>query len=369
MNYFIFLTSKFCLKSFAIGPFYPDTVLSSIIVSAGMLIMNGTLIQNFNLMNQLSSLDSLVVLKAGVCNITYLSATNFSMSRGPMFFSAGVNFLLAYSTFVYIHYNKNYLHIIFNRNGMFSGSYPLNGSLITCNYNTTVAYVQINDTVTLQQSLILVLPNPLTQTFLIAQYFLCKNVSQSLTNTTVASMPLVISINGVQGAVLVLGGAIFAYNQALNPLVSVQNTIGMVMLIQVTFTNNYDSEALYIYNVAFVNGSGVTCNQNNVIMGVINPYGGSCLNIRNVITTLLDSLNVIECKSLNTSAGIKIYNDEGIVPYVSMFPILKTATQITHFNFTGNYANYSLFNEIGAAIYIDSIFPLAMDYGTFFVKK
>lgn len=105
MNYlFNLFKLNFFLKSFAIGPFSPDTVLSSIIVSSGMLIMNGTLIQNFNLMNQLSSLDSLVVLKAGVCNITYLSATNFSMSRGPMFFSAGVNFLLGYSTFVYFHF-------------------------------------------------------------------------------------------------------------------------------------------------------------------------------------------------------------------------------------------------------------------------
>ena len=232
-----------------------------------------------------------------------------------------------------------------------------------------MVYVQINDTITLQQSLILLLPNPLTQAFLILEYFLSKNVSQSLTNTTVASMPLVVSINGVQGAVLVLGGAIFAYNQAVNPLVSVQNTLGMVMLLQVTFTNNYDSEALYIYNVAFVNGSGVTCNQNNVIMGVINPYGGSCLNIRNVITTLMDSLNVIECSSLNTSAGIKLYNDDTITPYISLFPMLTAATKITNFNFSGNYANYSIDNEIGAAIYIDSIFPLAMDYGIFYVSN
>jgi len=200
------------------------------------------------------------------------------------------------------------------------------------------------------------------------QYFLCINVSQSLTNTTVASMPLIVSINGVQGAVLVIGGAVFAYNQALNPLVSVQNTMGMIMLLDVTFTNNYDSEALYVYMVAFVNGSAITCNQNNWIMGVINPLGGTCLNIRNVLTTLLDSLNVIECTSLNTSAGVKIYNDDTIDQYAYLFPILTTATQITNFNFTGNYVNYSLYNEIGAAIYIDSIFPLALDYGIFYVK-
>lgn len=202
--------------------------------------------------------------------------------------------------------------------------------------------------------------------FLVLQYMFFFRVSQSLTNDTVASSPLIVNLNGAGGS-LVIGGAIFAYNQAVNPLVSVQNTWAIVMLISVTFTNNFDSEALFLLNVAFFNGSDVNCQQNNVIMGVINPLGGTCLNFRNVITTLVDRLNVIECKSLNTSAGIKIYTDESLTPYVSKFPQLTAATKITNFNFSGNYANYSLFNEIGAAIYIDSIYPLSMDYGLFYV--
>ena len=180
-------------------------------------------------------------------------------------------------------------------------------------------------------------------------------------------MPLIISIKGALGGVLTLTEAIFTYNIALNPLVSVQNTMGMVMFLMVVFANNYDSEAFYANTLSSVYGSDINCTQNNEILGIINPLGGSCLNIRNVINTLLDKLNVVECKSLNTSAGIKIYNDDIINAYVASFPKLKAATLITNFNFTSNYANYSIFNEIGSAIYIDSIYPLYIDYGTFYV--
>lgn len=141
----------------------------------------------------------------------------------------------------------------------------------------------------------------------------------------------------------------------------------MIILLEVTFTNNYNSEALFAYNVAFINASALTCNQNNYIMGVINPLGGSCLNIRNVITTLLDHLNVIECMSMITTAGVKIYGDANLKPYLSLFSYLTAVTLVTNFNFTGNYASYTVFNEIGSAIFIDSIFPLSINRGTFYV--
>ena len=204
---------------------------------------------------------------------------------------------------------------------------------------------------------------------------LCINVSQSIDSnsiysTSASSMPLIFSTNGAMGSTIVFGGVILAYNTAINPLISVQNTYGILFLITVNFTNNYDSEALYAYNVAFINGSDVNCYQNNYRSLTINPNGGCCLNLRNIIATLMDHLTVIECKSLNTSAGIKIYNDDSINQvYLSQktttFLALQEVTSITNAKFVSNYANYSVFNEIGAAIYIDSIFPLSINFCLF----
>lgn len=84
----------------AIVQFGADPVLSVLIVSAGTLIMNGTLLQTFNTDMKLTALDSLVVLNGGACNITYFSANNFTMTRGPLFYSNKTQFLLAKSSFV-----------------------------------------------------------------------------------------------------------------------------------------------------------------------------------------------------------------------------------------------------------------------------
>lgn len=62
--------------------------------------MNGTLMQDFNTLDQLQALDSVVLLVGGACNITYFSAERFHLNRGPLIYNAGVLFLMAYSTFL-----------------------------------------------------------------------------------------------------------------------------------------------------------------------------------------------------------------------------------------------------------------------------
>lgn len=258
----------------------------------------------------------------------------------------------------------------FFRDGVLAATSPYGGSLITANYNTTVAGVYVNNTYSIQQPLFMILPNPNASIVLAFKTVLFYNVSQSFVNETVGTSPLIISINGATESILSLDNVNFVINRAFNSLVSVQNTLGIVVLTDVSFISNYNSEALYLYNVAFMNASSLNCYQNNFFGGVINPLGGACLNLRNVVTKLMDILEVVECKSLNTSAGIKIFNDDTLNSMLPVFTAkgLIPATQITNFNFTNNYANYTLFNEIGSAIYIDSIFPLAIDKGIFYVK-
>ena len=83
----------------AFGSFTADSDLLNIFVSYGTLIMNDTFLYDFNIMNQLSSLQSLVLMQEGKCNITFFSAKNFMLSHGPLFNNSGVNFLLADSSF------------------------------------------------------------------------------------------------------------------------------------------------------------------------------------------------------------------------------------------------------------------------------
>lgn len=85
----------------AFGPFAAIPTLKSIVISSGTLIMNGTLIQNFNTQKQLSGLDSLIVLLKGECNITYFSSNNTQMTKGPLIYNVGTKLLLAYSSFGY----------------------------------------------------------------------------------------------------------------------------------------------------------------------------------------------------------------------------------------------------------------------------
>lgn len=252
----------------------------------------------------------------------------------------------------------------------FMGTYASNGSLITANYNTTVAGVFVENSYTERQPLFTILPNAASKIYFVFQTVVFFNNSQSMVNETVGVTPLILSINGVAEAVFVMNDGHLIINKALNSLISIQNTLGMVMFDKVEFISNYNSEALYLYSVAYFNAKNLTCLQNNFLLGVINPAGGACLNLRNVVTKVMNLLNVIECKSLNTSAGVKIFNDDSLT---SMLPVfiskgLTPATLITNFNFSNNYANYNIFNEIGSAIYIDSIYPLSIDYGTFYVS-
>ena len=213
------------------------------------------------------------------------------------------------------------------------------------------------------------MPPALVQnTMLIIQMAIFFNNTQMEFLDSTVAMPLIVSVTSIQGSIVVMGGVFFLYNKAVNALVSVTNTFGVLMLTITRFINNFASDSVYVYNLGFVNITDIEFSQNNVMKGVINPMGGSCLNLRNIISTLITYITISESKSLNTTAGLKLFTDESINAYVTLLPMFPPGIKMSYYTFVNNYANYTILNEIGSAIYIDSHFGLMLNYGKFIVK-
>lgn len=212
-------------------------------------------------------------------------------------------------------------------------------------------------------------PALIQNTRLIIQMALFVNNTQMQFLDSTVAMPLILSVTSIQGSIVVLGGVFFIYNKAVNALVSVTNTFGVLMLMTTRFINNFASDSVYAYNLGFLNISDIEFSQNNVMGGIVNPMGGSCLNLRNIIATLISYITISESKSLNTTAGLKLFTDESINTYIALLPMFPPGIMINYYTFVNNYANYTVLNEIGSAIYIDSHFGLMLNHGKFIVNK